>query len=299
VPPNDNWANRAPIAQLPFTAVETDVATATVEASDPIVVCRNAVLSQTGNTLWYSYTTGSATEYLTLSTAASDYDTTVSVYEGTPGSFRMVHGGCNDDGVAPGVFQSRIVGLRLQADRTYSIEVTNFEASTEPARLELNVAAAATYAVTRTDDGGTGGCDADCSLREAVVAANQTPGAVLVPAGHYTLAGAAGENGNAGGDLDVTAPMAIYGAGADVTVVDAVDRDRVIHGDPAGQSRSSLTLGDLTLRDGNVTGDGAGCWPRASATTPTSIRSSSTRRSRAGSAAACACRAGAGWSGRS
>ena len=61
-PPNDNWADREVIAALPFTDVVTDVATATVETTDPIVVCRAALISQGGNTLWYSYTTGSATE---------------------------------------------------------------------------------------------------------------------------------------------------------------------------------------------------------------------------------------------
>ena len=97
VPPNDNWANREVIAALPFTDTEPDVATATVEATDPVVACRVAIPGQGGNTLWYSYTTGSATEYVTISTATSDYDTAVSVYEGAPGSFRLTHGGCNDD----------------------------------------------------------------------------------------------------------------------------------------------------------------------------------------------------------
>ena len=55
--------------------------------------------------------------------------------------------------------------------------------TTEPARLNLSVAAAATYSVTKTADASDGTCDADCSLREAVSAANATPGAVLIPAG--------------------------------------------------------------------------------------------------------------------
>ena len=47
----------------------------------------------------------------------------------------------------------------------------------------------ATFTVTRTDDTSDGSCDADCSLREAVIAANAAPGAdtVLLPAGSYDL----------------------------------------------------------------------------------------------------------------
>ncbi len=112
--------------------------------------------------------------------------------------------------------------------------------------------------MTKLADTGDGACDADCSLREAVSAANATPGAVLIPAGTYTLSGAAGNNTNASGDLDVTTGMAIYGAGAGQTVIDAANVDRVIHGDPFNGSRASVTLGDVTLLDGQVTGDGGG-----------------------------------------
>ena len=52
--------------------------------------------------------------------------------------------------------------------------------------------------------------------------------------------------------------MAIYGAGAGQTIIDAANVDRVIHGDPVNTSRASLTLADVTLLDGQVTGDGGG-----------------------------------------
>ena len=256
-PPNDNWANREVIPALPFTDVEADVATATLEATDPIVVCRAALVGQGGNTLWYSYTSGAATEYVTLSTAPSDYDTSVSVYEGAPGSFRLVHGGCNDDGAAL-TFQSRVTGLRLKPNTAYSIVVAQIDPLPDPATLNLNVAPSATYPVTKVADTSDGTCDADCSLREAVTAANGTPGAVLIPAGTYTLSGVANDNANASGDLDMTTGMAIYGAGAGQTVIDAANVDRVIHADPFNTSRAALTLGDVTLRDGQVTGDGGG-----------------------------------------
>ena len=156
VPPNDNWANRQVIPALPFTDIEPDVATATLETTDPIVVCRGALVGQGGNSLWYSYTTGAATEYVTLSTATSDYDTTASLYEGTPGSFQMPLGGCNDDGIDPDQFQSRVTGVRLKPHTAYSILVTHLVPTTEPARLNLSVAAAATYSVTKSADASAG-----------------------------------------------------------------------------------------------------------------------------------------------
>jgi CSLREA domain-containing protein len=96
---------------------------------------------------------------------------------------------------------------------------------------------AANIAVTTTNDELNG--DADCSLREAIQAAN-TDGAVggcpagsgadtiTVPAGTYrlTLVGAK-EDGNATGDLDVLADVTIRGGS--LTVVDGNATDRVLH----------------------------------------------------------------------
>src|SRR5512135_2739983 len=82
-------------------------------------------------------------------------------------------------------------------------------------------ALADTYDVDRTDDASppATACTAapnDCSLRGAVIAANQHVGAdvINVPAGTYTLAIAgAGEDQAASGDLDITDDLSIVGAG--------------------------------------------------------------------------------------
>ena len=67
------------------------------------------------------------------------------------------------------------------------------------------------YTVTKTDDTNDGTCDSDCSLREAIVAANTNPGADRVVLGSsqtYTLSlgpfDPAGTLGPGHGDLDVT-----------------------------------------------------------------------------------------------
>ncbi len=97
-------------------------------------------------------------------------------------------------------------------------------------------AQAANIAVTTTVDQLDG--DADCSLREAIQAANTDAAVsgcaagggadtITVPAGFYALTRVgASENGNATGDLDVASDVTITGAGA---VIDGNDIDRVLH----------------------------------------------------------------------
>ena len=118
-------------------------------------------------------------------------------------------------------------------------------------------AAAATFAVTRTDDPAPGACNSDCSLREAVLAANAGSGGdtIALPAGHYRLAvPGPGEDAAATGDLDLTENVTITGAGARSTVVDAQGIDRVL--DVA--SGASATISNITVTGGLTAGDGGG-----------------------------------------
>jgi CSLREA domain-containing protein len=116
-------------------------------------------------------------------------------------------------------------------------------------------AAAATFTVTRADDPAPGACDSDCSLREAVLAANAGSGAdaIVLPAGHFrlTLAGA-GEDAAATGDLDLTGSVTITGAGARSTVIDAAGGDRVF--DVA--AGTTVDISEVTVTGGLVAGDG-------------------------------------------
>lgn len=256
-PANDAWANREAIGSLPFADTEAAVGAATVEATDPIVICRVGAASQGGNTVWYTYTTGPSTEYVNITTAGSSYDTMVSVYTGTPGAFELVAGGCNDDGIAA-VFQSRVAGLRLLPNTTYSIEGARFSPSAAAATWTLNVTTSPVYGVTKTADTADGVCDADCSLREAVSAANANPGAVLVPSGTYTLTiPGAGEDLNATGDIDILAVISWYMESV-TTFVDGNGIERPLQIDPATTNRVTAHIAGGTLRNGNVSGDGGG-----------------------------------------
>ncbi len=93
------------------------------------------------------------------------------------------------------------------------------------AALTLTACEPAELVVTKTADTNDGRCDQDCSLREAVLAANARPGRdlVRVPAGTYRLTRAGiGEDAGATGDLDVTDDLVLQGRSASTTVIDGL-----------------------------------------------------------------------------
>ncbi len=118
---------------------------------------------------------------------------------------------------------------------------------------------AATITVNTTDD--ELNSDGDCSLREAIQAAN-TNGAVdactagsgidtvVVPAGTYILSIAgSSEEVNATGDLDITTSLTLNGNGASTTIIDGAGLDRVfdIH------SGVTVNISGVTIRNGTET----------------------------------------------
>ncbi len=118
-------------------------------------------------------------------------------------------------------------------------------------------ARAAGFDVTRFDDVSLGDCTPDdCSLREAIMAANQTPGldVIRLPAGIYSLSfPGRHENVAHTGDLDITDVVSIYGAGADRTTIFAYGIDRVFDVRP-GVSGTVIISG-LTIAGGDVATD--------------------------------------------
>lgn len=125
-------------------------------------------------------------------------------------------------------------------------------------------AASQTYTVTKTADTADGTCDADCSLREAITAANANAGhdTIVLPAGTYLLTIAdADDDANANGDLDITDDVTILGDGAGTTTIDAGgDLDGAADGDfriIEVTNDAALGIVDLTLTGGDA-GDGDG-----------------------------------------
>ncbi len=132
-------------------------------------------------------------------------------------------------------------------------------------------ASAATIAVTTTSD--VSAADADCTLREAVESANagtaggsgcadgsadtEVTDTIVLTAGTYALTGAAGEDLNVTGDLDVTQRLTIQGAGDDRSTIDGARLDRVLDVQSDGVVSSvNLTVTRLTIANGSATGAG-------------------------------------------
>ncbi|MBZ0252664.1 MAG: CSLREA domain-containing protein [Candidatus Methylomirabilis sp.] len=130
--------------------------------------------------------------------------------------------------------------------------------------LAVAPARAATFVVSKTADTLDGACDADCSLREAVVAANAAPGAdvIEIPAGVYVLSRpGAKEQLSRTGDLDIWDPVTLLGAGRTATILDGGEIDRVLHvlEPPApAQAGYRVEVRDLTIRKGKTDEAGGG-----------------------------------------
>ena len=112
------------------------------------------------------------------------------------------------------------------------------------------------FIVTRYDDPVPDGClVADCSLREAVIAANAAADAdrILLSAGVYaiTLVGS-GENSAATGDLDLKNNLELVGVGAGITILDAAGLGETAI--VASQSGGNFSLRQLAVRNSDVHG---------------------------------------------
>jgi hypothetical protein len=140
--------------------------------------------------------------------------------------------------------------------------------------------AAPTFTVNNTADDlvdvspGNGNCSTtltptppyNCTLRAAFMEANHTSGlgaTIVIPAGTYTLAMSAmpGDD-ETNGDLNLTTPasgnpiITITGAGADTTIIDANQIDRVLH-IHAGRT---VNITGVKIRNGYTANDGGGIW---------------------------------------
>ena len=112
-------------------------------------------------------------------------------------------------------------------------------------------AGAAQLVVTKSSDSLDGICDADCSLREAVAAANATGAEdeIVLPSGVLRLLLFGVEDANAKGDIDVNADLTIRGAGPAATTIQSAVEDRAIDLHNPG---ADLHLMDLTVTGGRA-----------------------------------------------
>ncbi len=118
---------------------------------------------------------------------------------------------------------------------------------------------ATTFPVTKTADTNDGTCDPDCSLREAIDAANTNPGAddVPVPAGNYLL--------NLG-QLVVSDDVAITGTGQASTIIDGKASNRVFE----IQSEVVADISGVTIQNGFTYSTGGGIYNKGGDLTLTS-----------------------------
>ena len=127
-----------------------------------------------------------------------------------------------------------------------------------PLALFQAPSSASTFTVTRTDDPAPGGCQTnDCSLREAIQAANNHAGADVIKLGSNTYdlsIEGTGENNNQEGDLDIEGKLEIVGDGPTNTTIDGNAVDRVFHIEPA----ATVEMRGLTVTGGNGGGGSGG-----------------------------------------
>ncbi len=129
-------------------------------------------------------------------------------------------------------------------------------------------ARATTFTVTTIADTADGVCDAHCSLREAIIAANAniaTVDTITIPAGTFTLTrGGLNEGAASTGDLDILNNLTfINGAGPNSTIIDGGNIDRVFE----VFLGKTVQMTGLTIQNGHLdAAQGGGITAAASAT---------------------------------
>lgn len=116
--------------------------------------------------------------------------------------------------------------------------------------------------VTKFTDSADGSCDAsDCSLREAIIAANGNGqnNTIELGSGIYILSLTTGGSGPEYGDLDVTSGYAltITGNGPENTTIDADGIDRVLD---LYSAANTMVISGVTIYGGVTTGAGGGIY---------------------------------------
>jgi hypothetical protein len=120
-PVNDNIANAIVVSTANFMSI-VDNSAATTEATDPTTTCAANSTNPRTKTVWWSLT-AALSGSVTLSTIGSVYDTTLSVWTGSPGSLTQV--ACNDD-ISAGQIRQSLLSFTTAAGTKYYIMVAPF-----------------------------------------------------------------------------------------------------------------------------------------------------------------------------
>lgn len=128
-PPNDTFANAIVIPGTGGTFVGTNI-NATLQSLEP-----SACGAGGGKTVWWRWTAPTS-QFTTITTVGSDFDTVLSVYTGTAVN-ALTEIGCNDD-VPGGVYSSEVT-FSAVAGTTYRIAVDGYSGA--EGNIVLNLAA--------------------------------------------------------------------------------------------------------------------------------------------------------------
>jgi hypothetical protein len=147
-PANDNFANAMNITLTSGSFTDTkDSSGATTQTTDPIPTCAAGV----SNSIWYTFTPTSSGTITDVDTIGSSYDSVLSIWTGTAGSFTSL--ACNDD-ITPGiVVQSQIHNVAVTAGTTYYILVSSFGAP-DPNPLAFGGKSVLNFTFSGTSGGG-------------------------------------------------------------------------------------------------------------------------------------------------
>ena len=140
--PNDLCTNAIVIPSsgpFPYTNSQ-DTTQATTSADDPDQGCGQGVNS---NSVWYTFTPDT-NGFIDVETCGSDYDTVLSIFDGTCGSFGSSLA-CNDDACD---LQSQILGFPVSAGTTYYIEITDYGSSPGGGTLNLTLDYYTSYGIS-------------------------------------------------------------------------------------------------------------------------------------------------------
>ncbi|HEX9922964.1 MAG TPA: CSLREA domain-containing protein, partial [Anaerolineae bacterium] len=153
---------------------------------------------------------------------------------------------------------SLVINQTLILTRLWRLYLAGLIALLALLSLPIPIVQAATITVNTTDD--EFNTDGDCSLREAIIAANTDAvvdncpagsGADIIdlPAGTYVLTIGGNEDAALAGDLDLTADVTITGAGQTTTIINGNSLDPVFE----IAANRNVQISDITV----IGGDGS------------------------------------------